>query len=110
MAVNFVLSVAGVWAFFKSPNFSKYLTYNIMGYDITFGLDSFSIYFILLTALLLPMCLILSHNYNKFQKSIVVVYGSILFLLNVVFTIQDLLGFYISFESIVIPMFILIGV
>lgn len=33
-----------------------------------------------------------------------------LFLLNSVFTILDLLGFYISFEAIIIPMFLVIGI
>ena len=33
-----------------------------------------------------------------------------LFLLNAVFTILDLIGFYITFEAILIPMFLVIGI
>ncbi len=110
MAYNLFIAITAVVTYLRVPNYSEYMSMEIMGNSIAFGVDSLSAYFLLLTAFLLPICLLLSLNYNKYQGYITIVYGSILFLLNVVFTVQDLLGFYISFESIVIPMFVLIGV
>lgn len=50
------------------------------------------------------------HTINDFKKEFLVSLFLILLLLIGVFTIMDIIGFYILFEAILIPMFLVIGV
>jgi NADH-quinone oxidoreductase subunit M len=78
---------------------------------ITFGIDGISIIFVLLTTLLFPICILASWDYISFaRKEFYVALLSIEILLVGVFTVLDLLGFYILFEGVLIPMFLIIGV
>lgn len=78
---------------------------------MTFGVDGISIFYILLTTLLIPICLLASWDSIKYlNKEYLICFLSIEFLLIGVFTVLDLLGFYILFEGILIPMFLVIGV
>lgn len=79
--------------------------------SITFILDTLSLLFIGLSILLIPICILISWNTIKFsKKEFLIAIFSILVLLIHVFAIMDLLGFYILFETILIPMFLVIGV
>lgn len=79
--------------------------------QVNFGVDSVSLFFIVLTAILLPICFIISHTKIYFYNRLFnLCFLFILLLLNLTFTILDLFGFYISFEAIIIPMFLIIGV
>ena len=67
--------------------------------------------FILLTAFIFPICVLVSQDYiktgiKKFYWSLL----SIEVLLFGVFTILDLLGFYVIYEGILIPMVLIIGI
>ena len=76
-----------------------------------FGLDQISIPFILLTALLTPICILVSWKSIKYLVKEFIVCLLIIHLLLVgVFTSLNILLFYILFEIILIPMFIIIGV
>lgn len=78
-------------------------------YGLSFGIDNISIFFIILTALLQPIVLIINWN-NKFNKKEIFTYlFFIQFLLILLFLTLNILVFYILFESILIPMFIYIG-
>lgn len=93
----------------------KWITLNIasQSYNLSmqFGIDGISIMFILLTTLLIPICILASWDYIKYmRKEFYISLLSILILLIGVFTVLDLLGFYILFEGILIPMFLIIGV
>ena len=76
-----------------------------------FGVDQLSLPFILLTALLTPICIIISWN-----SIIYLVREFLIFLLAIhllligVFTSLNILLFYIMFEGILIPMFLMIGI
>lgn len=73
-------------------------------------LDGITLYFIFLTALLFIVCILLGWNLKyKIREFLVVLFFINFFLLNV-FSISDLLLFYVFFESVLIPMFLLIGV
>jgi len=76
-----------------------------------FGVDGISIWFILLTTLLIPICLLASWETIKTN---VFEYLAAFFLLEAlligVFSALDLLLFYILFESILIPMVLIIGI
>nr|YP_009020813.1 NADH dehydrogenase subunit 4 [Polymastia littoralis]AHM12894.1 NADH dehydrogenase subunit 4 [Polymastia littoralis] len=76
-----------------------------------FAVDGVSIFFIILTALLTPICILISWNSIKFLvKEFLLCLLIIELLLIGVFTILDLVGFYILFEGILIPMFLIIGI
>lgn len=79
--------------------------------SILFGVDGISLSFILLTALLIPICILISwDSVKKLEKQYIINLLLIEIMLFGVFTILDIIGFYILFEAILIPMFIIIGV
>ena len=78
---------------------------------ITFAIDGVSLFFIGLSIILIPICIIMSWKaINHFKKEFLLSLFSIVFLLIGVFSVLDILGFYILFEAILIPMFLIIGV
>ena len=79
--------------------------------NIFFTMDGVSLVFIGLSILLIPICILISWNSIKIlKKEFLICLFSVLILLVGVFTIMDVLGFYILFEGILIPMFLVIGV
>jgi proton-translocating NADH-quinone oxidoreductase chain M len=83
----------------------------LLNINFTLGIDGISLFFILLTTLLIPVCLLTS--WNSIQNNLKLFLLSFLimeFFLIGVFCILDLLLFYIFFESILIPMFLIIGI
>ena len=85
--------------------------YEISNYDFFLGLDGLSIYFVLLTTIIMPIALI--SNW-KSVKDNTVTYVIIILLLEalllLVFIVLDTLLFYMFFESILAPLFVLIGI
>ena len=83
---------------------------NIINIEYNLGIDSLSIIFIFLTLFLIPICLIISWKsiyYNT--KYFFLLFLVLEILLINVFCAIDLMLFYIAFESILIPMYFLIG-
>nr|BBH42940.1 NADH dehydrogenase subunit 4 [Marophrys sp. SRT127] len=79
--------------------------------DLYVGLDGISLFFVLLTTLLIPICILISRNTVKvYVKEYMICFLFLELLLLLVFSVLDLILFYIFFESILIPMFIIIGV
>lgn len=75
------------------------------------GLDGISLFFSLLTTLLIIICLLVSwKNIRYFLKEYLIVFLILNFFLINVFCVLDLLFFYIFFESTLIPMFLVIGI
>jgi len=85
--------------------------YKINYFDIYLGVDGLSIYFILLTTIIMPIALL--SNWNSIQSQNVLSFLVIILLLETlllaVFLVLDILLFYIFFESILPPLFLLIG-
>lgn len=76
---------------------------------ILLGVDGISLFFILLTTLLIFICLLSSwDNIHTYLKEYLLAFLVLESLLLGVFTILDLLVFYILFEATLIPMFIMI--
>lgn len=97
--------------FIQSYDWLKHLGLYLYWGNITFVLDTLSLLFIGLSILLTPICVLISWNTIRiFKKEFLLVIFLILILLINVFAIMDLLGFYILFETILIPMFVIIGV
>jgi NADH-ubiquinone oxidoreductase chain 4 len=86
--------------------------YNIWHYDVYFGIDGLSIYFVLLTTIIIPIALISNPNGPDKRKSVKSYFVIILLLESLllgVFLSLDMLLFYIFFESTLPPLFLLIG-
>ena len=85
--------------------------YQISYFDIYLGVDGLSIYFILLTTIIMPIAIL--SNWNSIQSQNVLSFVVIMLLLETlllaVFLVLDILLFYIFFESILPPLFLLIG-
>jgi proton-translocating NADH-quinone oxidoreductase chain M len=79
--------------------------------NISLGVDGISVFFVILTALLFPLCLLASwSSVTKFVREYLVAFLLLEAILLLTFSVSDLLLFYIAFESVLIPMFIIIGV
>lgn len=85
--------------------------YEISYFDIYLGVDGLSIYFVLLTTIIMPIAIL--SNWNSIQSKNVLSFVVIMLLLETlllaVFLVLDILLFYIFFESILPPLFLLIG-
>ena len=78
---------------------------------LVFGVDGISLFFIILSTLLIPICLLASWDTIKILlKEYLLCFLGLEVILIGVFTVLDLLGFYILFEAVLIPMFLVIGV
>ena len=83
---------------------------NYFGYYVYLGLDGISLTFTLLTSFFIPLCILFiwnTHFYYKTQYLYFLI--SIELLITFVFLVLDLIWFYIFFETILIPFFLLIG-
>ena len=113
----FVLFLSLALWFFFDPNFHDMQFVEqrqwVTGYNIYYvlGIDGVSLMFILLTAILMPVCVISSWNNVKtrmqeYMLSFLVMETMIMG----VFCAQDILLFYIFFEAVLIPMYLIIGI
>lgn len=97
---------------FNDPTY-QFVTYistgnTILNLNFFFGLDGISIFFFILTTLLIFLCVLFSWggaNYKELLFNLLVLE----LLLLLVFSVLDLFLFYVFFEAILIPLFILIG-
>ena len=105
-----------LWGFFDKiePNFQFYqkiLIFPLFNLNFVIGVDGISIFFLLLTTLLVPICILASWNsINSNLKEFLIAFLFLDFLLINVFCVLDLLFFYVFFESVLIPMFLIIGI
>ena len=113
--LTFVMSLV-VWGGFddSTAKFQFVEVYSwIQNSNINFvlGIDGISIFFVLLTTLLTPICILAS--WDPIKKNVKEYFIAFLLLESIViaaFVILDLLLFYVFFEAVLIPMFIIIGV
>ncbi|MAY74462.1 MAG: NADH-quinone oxidoreductase subunit M [Phycisphaerae bacterium] len=118
--VCFYLSIL-IWVLFDYSNdtfqfvetFSWYPSSNVI---LSFGIDGISLMFILLTAFLMPICLLSSWSSIKKKNNffaehhffaLFLILESFIF---VVFSSLDLIVFYSFFEAVLMPMFLIIGI
>jgi proton-translocating NADH-quinone oxidoreductase chain M len=95
-------------AFFQFVEYFEWLIY--FKISIFLGVDGLSIFFILLTTFLVPLCILASwDSIKKSHKEYYAYFLLIEALLIFVFASLDLLVFFIVFESILIPMYLIIG-
>lgn len=111
----FVYSIL-LWLCFESTTslFQFICTINwFPSYNIyyTIGIDGISLFFIILTAWLITICILVSWNMPNNQiKEYLICFLLLETILIQVFCVLDVCFFYIFFESVLIPMFLIIGV
>lgn len=111
--INLLVSLI-VWLLYdnSSKHFQMVQEHYIIGYyDFYLGIDGLSIYFILLTTLIMPISII--SNWKSIDdkvKYFLIIILLLETLLLTIFLVLDILMFYIFFESILAPLFILIGI
>lgn len=105
-----------LWLLYNNESTNFIFVYHISWISIfnlyySIGLDGISIFFIILTAFLIPFCILISWYSIKYRvkEFLLMLLLTELLLINV-FSVLDLTFFYIFFESVLIPMFIIIGV
>jgi NADH-ubiquinone oxidoreductase chain 4 len=83
----------------------------INGICLYMGVDGVSIYFVLLTTLIMPLVIFSNFfSINNNVKFYLILILSLEILLLLVFLVLDTFLFYIFFESTLIPLFLLIGI
>jgi NADH:ubiquinone oxidoreductase subunit 4 (subunit M) len=104
-----------IWFFFQKSIGAyqfvvKFLWLPNLNLNLTLGVDGISLFFLLLTTLLIPLCLLTSWNSVKSNlKEFLIAFLFLDFLLIGTFCVLDLLFFYIFFESVLIPMGRILG-
>ena len=111
--INLFISVIVFILFNFSSNQFQFVQeyYRINSFDFYLGVDGLSIYFVLLTTIIMPIALLSNwSSISENVKSYVIIILLLETLLLGVFLVLDILLFYIFFESILPPLFILIGI
>jgi len=111
--IDLIISLV-IWLLFDntSKHFQFVQEHYIIGYyDFYLGIDGLSMYFILLTTLIMPISIISNwksiDNKIKYFLIIILLLETLLLM---IFLVLDILMFYIFFESILAPLFLLIGI
>lgn len=78
--------------------------------ELAFGVDGIALSFLLLTLFVFPLCFLSARGLEKRPRAFFSYLLVIELLLVLTFTTIDLFYFYVFFESLLIPMFIIIGV
>ena len=107
----FISLIIFIFFDFSSNQFQFVQEYHqISCFDFYLGIDGLSIYFVLLTTIIIPISLLSNWiSISENVKSFVIIILLLETLLLAVFLVLDIFLFYIFFESILPPLFILIG-
>ena len=112
---NFLLSLF-LWVFFDHSTAKFQFVNNVdwiplLNMHFYIGVDGISLFFIILTTFLVPFCLLI--GWDSVKRDIKEYFIAFLVLesfILAVFCMLDLLLFYIFFESVLLPIFLIIGV
>jgi len=84
------------------------LNFELLNLYLSFGIDGLSLWFFILSSFLIFLCVLFIWNESLLKEyAIVLTFLNLLLLL--VFSVLDVLFFYIFFEAILIPMYLMIG-
>ena len=97
--------------FFKFQFLTKVALIPSLDISIYLGLDGISLLFVYLTCLLFPLCILFNWNnvksmYKDYMILLLLMESFLIF----TFTSLDLLMFYVFFETVLIPIFLIIGI
>nr|YP_009531540.1 NADH dehydrogenase subunit 4 [Hannaella oryzae]AXY96240.1 NADH dehydrogenase subunit 4 [Hannaella oryzae] len=111
--INFILSVV-LWGEFDSSSVQYQFVqeFNTLSFcHLNIGIDGISLYFVLLTTFITPLCILSNWDNIKFgMKYYVIAFLLMETILIAVFVVLDLMLFYIFFEAVLIPMFLVVGI
>ena len=105
-----------LWSYFDKSTFkfqfiNKIFISPVYNLNLFLGIDGISLFFLFLTTLLIPICILASWNSISFKlKEFLIAFLFLELLLIFVFCVLDILFFYVFFETVLIPMFLIIGV
>jgi proton-translocating NADH-quinone oxidoreductase chain M len=84
---------------------------SFLHFPLALGIDGISLFFVILTTFLIPVCILAGWtSVTSYVKEYCIAFLVLESLMLGVFCVLDLLLFYIFFESVLIPMFVIIGV
>lgn len=114
-ALIFIYSLFFLSGFANASDYFRYMEgfswFSNSGSHFTVGLDGVSLFFLLLTTFLTPLCILISVESTTYRlSSLITAFFAVEFFLVLAFSSLNLFLFYISFESILIPMYFIIGV
>tara|TARA_B110000090_G_C13387140_1_gene448122 strand:- start:149 stop:1633 length:1485 start_codon:yes stop_codon:yes gene_type:complete len=112
--VVFILSIF-VWINFPISSGFHFVEevslFSSLGISYRLGIDGISMLFVVLSAFLVPICILASWKSIKFRvKEYMILFLLLESLMIGTFCALDLLLFYIFFEALLIPMFLIIGI
>ena len=121
---TFLLSL-GLWLMFdptsaefqQSYELTSFAIGNLFNLCFGFGVDGLNLWLLLLTTLLTPLCILvgwlmpanLDLKGPQGLKSYTLIFLTMELILIIAFSARDLLVFYLFFEAVLIPMFLLVG-
>lgn len=114
LMIGFIWGVVWIFFDFSETSFQYETSFNwflpnILG-ELTFGLDGFSLCLILLTVLIMPVCIYAANSFVIKNPKIFMSYLLwIEWSLILSFYTTNLFAFFIFFESLLMPMFFIIG-
>ena len=111
--INFTISIV-LWGEFDSSSLQYQFVqeFNHLNFcHFHIGVDGISLYFVLLTTFITPLCLLANWDNLKFgYKYFFIAFLLMETLLIAVFVVLDLMLFYVFFEAVLIPMFLVVGI
>jgi NADH-ubiquinone oxidoreductase chain 4 len=111
--INLILSII-LWGEFDSSasQYQFVQEFNNLSFcHFHIGIDGISLYFVLLTTFITPICLLSNWESVKVGvKYFIIAFLLLETLLIAVFVVLDLMLFYIFFESVLIPLFLIVGI
>ena len=114
-SITFLLSLLLIIFFDRSESSFQFVETRAWIQDLSInykvGVDGISVWFVLLTTFLVPICILASwETIQDRVKEYMIVFLILETLLVGMFSALDLVTFYVLFEGVLIPMFIIIGV
>ena len=123
--ITFLLSLI-IWILFDPTTADFQFRYELnspivgglFNFSFGFGIDGINIWLILLTTFLTPICILVGWlipgtieiKGPEYLKTYCLIFLSMEVILIIAFTARDLLIFYLFFEAVLIPMFLLVGI
>ena len=124
--VTFLLSLA-TWVLFDPSSADFQFRYHVetfegigslFNFSLGFGIDGISLWLILLTTFLTLICILVGWQIPasleikgpEYLKTYCLIFLAMEVILIIAFSAQDLLVFYLFFEAVLIPMFLLVGI
>jgi proton-translocating NADH-quinone oxidoreductase chain M len=112
-----ILNICCLFFFFFDPTVTYFqflesnYWFNAVNINCIFGVDGLALLMILLTAFLIPICIMLCWNRSlaNNSKDYIIAFLLLESILFAVFSSLDIMLFYLLFEAVLIPMFLIIG-